>query len=134
MCEACVFDVRHLLGGGCSYEFGLMEPAYEAIAPVDLETLTHAYADGDAAWRSGSLAFMVSIDDLHKKEQTEAAVHMMWQTFAFAVLVNLVTPIPIAASSLYLFRMRTLELPTSASCKRSVLVAACVSVPTGRLF
>lgn len=74
-----------------SYEFDLMGPSYEAAAQVDLELTTHEFAQGEAAWETGTLAFMVSIGSADHHEDTEKDTNLMWKTFALAVLVNLVS-------------------------------------------
>lgn len=77
--------------GICSYDLDLIGPSYEAAAQVNLEFTTHEFNQGKAAWDTGALTFMVSIGDADHHQDTEKDVSFMWQTFALAVLVNLVS-------------------------------------------
>jgi len=81
--------VRGSVQRDLSYDLELIGPSYEAAAQVNLEFTTHEFNQGEAAWDTGALAFMVSIGDVVHHEDTEKDVSFMWQTFALAVLVNL---------------------------------------------
>lgn len=74
-----------------SYEFDVIGPSYEGVAQVSLEVATQTKEEGQAAWSSDSLAFLVSINEVDAVEETETAVSFMWTTLAFAVVVNLVS-------------------------------------------